>query len=49
MQWLAVQPPNGDPPKLLGGYRQELIRQGASPDEASHRAAAVTALVFLST
>ena len=46
MQWLAVQPANGDPPKLLAGYRQELIRQGASPDEASRRTAAVTALVF---
>ena len=46
MQWLAVQPANGDPPKLLAGYRQELIRQGVSPDEASRRTAAVTALVF---
>ena len=45
MEWLALQPPNGDPPKLLAGYRQELIRQGASPDEASRRAAAVTALL----
>jgi hypothetical protein len=32
MQWLAVQPANGDPPKLLAGYRQELIRQGDAPD-----------------
>lgn len=46
MQWLASQPPNGDPPKLLGGYRDELIRRGAKADEAARLTAAVTGLVY---
>jgi 2-polyprenyl-3-methyl-5-hydroxy-6-metoxy-1,4-benzoquinol methylase len=46
VQWLSVQPPNGNPQTLLGGYRHELIRRGASPDDATRLAAAVAALAF---
>jgi SAM-dependent methyltransferase len=46
LQWLAQQPPNGDPQRLLAGYRDELMRQGSSEREATQRASAVAALAF---
>jgi SAM-dependent methyltransferase len=46
LQWLESRPPDGDPRRLLAGYSEELIRQGASADEARRRAAVVTTLVF---
>jgi predicted O-methyltransferase YrrM len=46
LEWLAAQPPNGDPQELLAGYRDELIRQGTSASDATRRAAEMSALVF---
>jgi 2-polyprenyl-3-methyl-5-hydroxy-6-metoxy-1,4-benzoquinol methylase len=46
IRWLSLQPPNGDPGKLLAPYRDELIRQGIPAAEAKARTAAVTSLAF---
>jgi predicted O-methyltransferase YrrM len=46
LEWLAAQPPNSDPRQLVGAYRTQLVRNGASEAEADRRMAVVSKLAF---